>query len=83
MKKIILPSIAQAKRLAGLFSGDFFRASSFLSPTDRTILKHGWVSATGETGTFPNRAEFLIHKINADGLRALEQFLYENRTRLP
>lgn len=78
------PSIAQAKKLAWLFQSDQYltEAISYTAPTDAALIKHGWVSASGE-GIHPSGAPFTKYTINDDGLYALERYLWARRISTP
>jgi len=83
MIRLNVPSETQARRLAGLFADGarYISVSEHMPPTDRVLLKHDWIAATGETGTYPSGGEYSIYKISDVGLRALEQYLFERRCR--
>lgn len=73
-------SIAQAKKLAWLFQGDRYitRSESYVEPTDAVLIKRGWVDATGD-GIHPSGQKFTKYKVNAEGLYALERYLWSSR----
>lgn len=80
MRKKPIPSAAQAKMIAHLWSsGDTARIGGYDNPTTLTCIKHGWLVPNGETGTFPNGAQFERHVLSETALDALEDFLREMR----
>ena len=77
------PSRAQAKRIAKLWSDDSMVriGESYIDPTDRVLVKNGWLVESGETGTFPNGTPYKGYMLSADALDGLEGFLRETRYR--
>jgi hypothetical protein len=87
-----LPSPAQARRLATLWASEKKRLSvmtkgpkhsqePYNDPTVLSLVKYGWVTATGEKQSFANETEWDIYELNLKGTDALESFLYEARFR--
>ncbi len=78
-------SISQAKRLAGLFCGQYggvihaARRAHYVTPTDRAIIARGWAAANGKTGAFPSGAPYDEYEINDAGFEALEEYLRHAR----
>ncbi|CCJ07033.1 hypothetical protein [Methylocystis sp. SC2] len=76
---------SQAKRLAGLFCGQYggvihaSRRENYVTPTDRAIIARGWVSANGKIGAFPSGAPYDEYEINDAGLEAPEEYLRHAR----
>lgn len=83
MSKKPLPTLAQAKRLAGIWGEHKFAhiSEKYSSSTDLVLVKRGWLFPTGIEGKFPNGAAYAEFYISADGLEALERHLWESRIR--
>lgn len=74
-----LPSRAQAKLLAGLWSG-FHRPIPVADrghgdPTVAACVRRGWLGPTEFTGTYPNGEPFAMHDITDAGIDALTRYL--------
>jgi hypothetical protein len=74
------PTDAQAKRLASMW-GDNRTANigKWVDPTDRVLLRRGWLTPTGMTGIFPNGDEFFVYRVAHEGLRALATYFISKR----
>ena len=72
---------AQAMRIAGLFAdpSKYIHKCSYMTPTDRSILRHELAQPTGATGLSPNGISYEVCKITDAGLFALEMFLANRR----
>jgi hypothetical protein len=79
-----LPTVAQAKRLAGIWGEHKFAhiSEKYSSSTDLVLIKRGWLFPTGAQGKFPSGAAYAEFYISADGLEALERFLWNDRIRM-
>lgn len=76
-------SPAQARRLAVLFGEDCAQEVSRDGgdqPTIRALVARGWIEPTGASGLWPSgRHAYDEYRINAAGLRALEDYLRATR----
>jgi len=76
-----IPTLAQAKRLAAIWGEHKFAhiSKEYSSSTDLVLVKRGWIFPTGIEGKFANGTVYAEFYISADGLEALERFLWESR----
>lgn len=81
--KSVLPSLAQAKRLAAIWGEHKFAhiSEKYSNSTDLVLVRRGWIFPTGIQGKYPNGAPYAEFYISAEGLKALEHFLWNDRVR--
>lgn len=73
--KSTVPSMAQAKRIAFLWSMDRgVQVGGYIDPTTQVLLREGWIEPNGETGVYPNGSDWRLHKLSATGLAALATY---------
>ena len=75
-----LPTDAQACLLAWLWgTAKRLRIDGHDTPSEKALVKAGWVLPTGVLGKSPNGAGYEYHKISDAGFDALEDYLRERR----
>lgn len=89
MKKADLPSVAQAKRIASVWSGHSSvvnimtqgrdGASPYIDPTTAALVKRGWLAPNGDLKFNEHGNQYQPHKLSGSALLALECFLSDTR----
>lgn len=80
------PSEAQAKRLASIWVDHWDRACNltvdgYNTPTDKALVRNGWIVPEGERGQWPSGYFYQRHVISPEGLAALENYLCSVRVK--
>lgn len=73
-----LPTPAQAKELAYLWSSRGRREVHYLPGTIRTddvLVREGWLHDTGARGVFPSGAEYAVYVLAPAGVDALKRYM--------
>ena len=80
MTKKDLPTAAQAKFIARCWSGGETRKiGQYTDPTERALIKRGWLTLNGEDGVFPNGTQYVVYEVNDAALDALASYLLDCR----
>ena len=80
MAKKDLPTEAQAKFIARCWSsGQKRQIGQYTDPTERALIKRGWLTLNGEDGVFPNGTQYVVYEINYAALDALASYLLDAR----
>lgn len=78
------PSIVQAKRIAHLWATGnpvpialeaHDGGKPYVEPTNRVLIKQGWIHPTGTLGKFPSGSTYEEHVLSSKGLDALLTYL--------
>lgn len=71
------PSDAQARRLAQIWGGNLgiqIGETGFCDPTDKVLIREGWLIKNGTTGTWPSGGTYYVHRISQGGIWALATY---------
>ena len=77
--KVGIPSIAQARFLAGMWGSWTGRvpvnaSGGHIDPTVERCALNEWIVPTGSTGKFPNGDAYMDHRLSDAGLEALARY---------
>lgn len=81
MRKADLPTPAQARLIASMWSGcrREVNIGGYVSPTEATAVRRGWLVSTGRFGNYPNGAGYTVHVLSDTAEDALLSFLINSR----